>query len=354
MLGLRGRPDSRGSRSARRPGRSATARRALRYWWPAGTALLGAALSTVLVVAGSGTTPALRASAAAGPASRIPATPRPALVPHPATAPAASAPRGVVARGGELADGATGARMWSRDLSVPRPMGSITKVMTALLVIEAGDLNRKIKVSRAAIRYVHRDGASSAGLIAGDVLTARQLLEAMLLPSGCDAAYLLATAYGPGRKAFIAKMNAMARQLGLTSTHFTSFDGMPFPTEHSTYSTPASLVRLGEAAMHFQVFRAIVAQRQHYLAATRGHHRYAWHATNPLLRRYRGAIGLKTGSTKAAGECLLFAASRGGRTLIGVVLHSGREGSPDLYTAARRLLNWGFRQPPAPAVPAAG
>lgn len=309
----------------------------------------------MLVVATSGTTPALPVSgAAAAPASPAAATPRPASMPHPVTAPAAPHPRGIVARGADLADEATGTRMWSRDLSVPRPMGSITKVMTALLVIQAGDLNRKIRVSKAAIRYVHRDGASSAGLIAGDVLTARQLLEAMLLPSGCDAAYLLATAYGPGRAAFISKMNAMARQLGMTSTHFTSFDGMPFPTEHSTYSTPASLVRLGEAAMHYQVFRAIVAQRQHYLAAASGHHRYAWHTTNPLLRGYRGAIGLKTGSTTAAGECLLFAASRGGRTLIGVVLRSGPEGSPDLYTAARRLLNWGFRQPPAPPAPAAG
>ena len=354
MLGLRGRPDSGGSRTAR-PGRPEPVGRALRYWWPAGTALLGAALSTVLVVATSGTTPALPASgAAAAPASLVPATGHPASAPRPATVPAASHPRGIVARGAELADGATGIRLWSRDLSVPRPMGSITKVMTALLVIGAGDLNRKIRVTRAAIRYVHRDGASSAGLIAGDVLTTRQLLEAMLLPSGCDAAYLLATAYGPGRKAFIAKMNAMARQLGMTSTRFTSFDGMPFPTEHSTYSTPASLVRLAEAAMQFPVLRAIVAQRQHHLAATREHHRYAWHTTNPLLRRYRGALGLKTGSTKAAGECLLFAASRSGRTLIGVVLHSGPEGSPDLYTAARRLLNWGFRQPPASGVPAAG
>ena len=91
-------------------------------------------------------------------------------------------------------------------------MGSITKVMTALLVIRAGDLGREIKVTRGAIRYVHKRGASSAGLIAGDVLTARQLLEAMLLPSGCDAAYLLATSYGPGRNAFIAKMNAAARR----------------------------------------------------------------------------------------------------------------------------------------------
>ena len=84
-------------------------------------------------------------------------------------------------------------------------MGSITKVMTALVVLQAGDLGREITVTKAAVRYAQRDGASSAGLIAGDVLTARQLLEAMLLPSGCDAAYLLANAYGPGVPAFIGE-----------------------------------------------------------------------------------------------------------------------------------------------------
>jgi D-alanyl-D-alanine carboxypeptidase (penicillin-binding protein 5/6) len=332
-------------------GRVATARHVLRHWWLAGVGLLGAALSTVLVLTTSGAGPVMAGLPASTAPSPAPTRPASAAAAPPALAvPASGHPRRVVARGGELADAATGARLWSRDLNVSRPMGSITKVMTALVVLRAGDLSRKIKVSRAAIRYVHRDGASSAGLIAGDVLTARQLLEAMLLPSGCDAAFLLATSYGPGRKAFIAKMNATARQLGLAGTHFTSFDGMPFPTEHSTYSTPASLVALGEQAMHYQVFRAIVAQRQHDLAATRQHHRYEWHSTDHLLlaRGYRGAIGIKTGSTKAAGECLLFEAQRGGRALIGVVLRSGPEGSPDLFTAARRLLNWGFRQPALP------
>jgi serine-type D-Ala-D-Ala carboxypeptidase (penicillin-binding protein 5/6) len=131
---------------------------------------------------------------------------------------------------GELTNASTGAALWAQDLGARRPMGSITKVMTALVVLEAGDLNRKIEVTKAAVRYVEKDGASSAGLIPGDVLTARQLLGAMLIPSGCDAAYLLATAYGPGRTAFIAKMNATAAKLGMTSTHFTSFDGMPYPT----------------------------------------------------------------------------------------------------------------------------
>ena len=248
-------------------------------------------------------------------------------------------------RGADLADASTGAMLWSQDAGVPRPMGSITKVMTALVVLQTGDLGQEIRVTRGAIRYVRRDGASSAGLIAGDVLTARQLLEAMLLPSGCDAAYLLATAYGPGRQTFVAKMNAMAQAIGLTSTHFTSFDGMPFPTEHSTYASPADLVRLGEVAMANPVFRRIVAQRRYHLAATPLHHQYLWYTTDGLLGSYRGAIGIKTGDTDAAGNCLLFEARRDGRTLIGVVLHANPSSSfSALFTAAKRLLNWGFRQ----------
>jgi D-alanyl-D-alanine carboxypeptidase (penicillin-binding protein 5/6) len=110
----------------------------------------------------------------------------------------------------------------------------------------------------SAISYVASHGASSAGLRAGDVLTARQLLDAMLLPSGCDAAYVLATAYGPGRAAFVAKMNAEARRLGLAKTHFANFDGLPYPTPRATYSTPASLIALGRAAMALAAFRATV------------------------------------------------------------------------------------------------
>jgi serine-type D-Ala-D-Ala carboxypeptidase (penicillin-binding protein 5/6) len=245
--------------------------------------------------------------------------------------------------GADLANAATGAQVWGQDLDVRRPMGSITKVITALVVLQEGDLSRKIKVTKAAVRYVSRDGASSAGLLRGDVLTARQLLAAMLIPSGCDAAYLLATAYGPGRPAFIAKMNATAAQLGMMSTHFTSFDGMPYPTEHSTYSTPADLLTLGMAAMKYPLFRAIVARRVVRLPATADHHRYVWRQTNKLIGSYQGALGIKTGDTKAAGNCLLFEARRHGVTLIGVVLHASPTSNPgSAIVAARRLLNWAF------------
>ncbi len=261
------------------------------------------------------------------------------------TAALAATPPPVSVRGGELLDATTGAVLWGKDINVGRPMGSITKVMTALLVLKAGDLGREIKVTEAAIRYVNKDGASSAGLIAGDWLTARQLLEAMLLPSGCDAAYLLATSYGPGRTAFVAKMNAMAAAMGLTSTHFSWFDGMPYPTETSTYSSPANLIRLGERAMRNAIFRSIVAQRRYYLPATHLHHSYLWHTTDQLIGSYRGAIGIKTGDTKAAGNCLLFEVRRDGITLIGVVQHANPTSNPNsAFPAAEQLLNWGFRR----------
>jgi serine-type D-Ala-D-Ala carboxypeptidase (penicillin-binding protein 5/6) len=268
-----------------------------------------------------------------------------ASAPAALAAPRAAAGPAVSVGGADLVTAGTGYQWWAKNLDQRRPMGSITKVMTALVVLEAGHLNREIKVTGAAIRYVRKDGASSAGLVKGDELTARQLLEAMLLPSGCDAAFLLATAYGPGRAAFIGKMNALAAQLGLDSTHFTSFDGMPFPTEHSTYSTPADLIKLGLAAMRHRIFRQIVQQRHFYLPTSTGHHGYRWYTTDALLRAYHGAVGIKTGDTKAAGNCLLFEAKRDGRTLIGVVLHASPGSDPvSAITAAQKVLDWGFTQ----------
>lgn len=251
----------------------------------------------------------------------------------------------VTVKGADLVLPGTGATLWSVAPNVPRPMGSIVKVMTALVVLKEGHLNREITVTKAMLRYVSRRGASTAGLIKGDVLTAQQLLEAMLLPSGCDAAYLLATAYGPGRAAFIKKMNTTATQIGMTATHFTSFDGMPFPTEHSTYSSPADLLRLGEQAMRFPLFREMVGQRKFYVPQTPRHHSYLWFTTDHLLYIYKGAVGIKTGDTDAAGNCLLFEAHRNGRVLLGVVLHAAPTSDPiSAITAAAKVLNWGFRR----------
>jgi serine-type D-Ala-D-Ala carboxypeptidase (penicillin-binding protein 5/6) len=262
-----------------------------------------------------------------------------------ARAGAVTGPSGVLARAAAIAVAGTGQVLWSRDLNTELPMASITKVMTALVVIRAGDLSRKITVPAAVVGYVEEHDASNAGLWPGDTLTASQLLEALLLPSGADAAYTLAAAYGPGLVAFIAKMNATARLLGMTRTHFSNFDGLPWPTAYSTYSTPANLIKLGRVAMTSAVFRSIVDRRSYRIAAGPAHHAYFWPNLNPLLGVYRGAIGIKTGYTPAAGHCLLFEAVRRGVTFIGVTLDSPGVGTTVNAADATQMLNWAFGLP---------
>lgn len=254
----------------------------------------------------------------------------------------AAGPSGVGAWSAAVENAATGKLLWSRGLNTERPMASITKVMTAYLVIKAGHLDRKITIPAAVTGYVRAHNASSAGLRPGDRLTARQLLYALLLPSGADAAYTLAKAYGPGLSRFVTRMNATARLLGMRRTHFSNFDGLPYPTSYSNYSTAANLLALGRAAMRLPVFRSVVAKRSYGLAAGSGHHAYRWKNLNPLLGRYPGAIGIKPGYTGAAGQCLLFEATRHGHTVIGVTLHSPGSISSVNPADATRILNWAF------------
>ena len=253
-----------------------------------------------------------------------------------------AAPAGVVAVAGDLVNVTSGRRMWSRGLDSRHPIASITKVMTALVVLSDGHLNRKIKVTAAAVQYAAEHSAGTAGLHVGDVLTTWQLLEGMLLPSGADAAYLLAHSYGPGWHRFVRAMNVRARKLRMTETHFANFDGLPWPTPDATYSSPRDLIILGRAAMKLADFRKIVSQRRHRLVATKAHHRYVWQNTDLLLGHYRGALGIKTGYTTAAGYCLLFEAKRGGKELMGVVLNSTNTNATLRFTSAKRLLTWGF------------
>jgi serine-type D-Ala-D-Ala carboxypeptidase (penicillin-binding protein 5/6) len=308
------------------------------------------AVTAAAVLAGGGAAWALAASGQARPAgSGHPAATVAGARPRPSpTRPAgpvleaAGQPAGVKAKGAVLADAATGQVLWSRSLNTQRPMASVTKVMTALLVLESGDLNRQIRVPKAAQTYAWKYGGESAGLYPGDVLTAQQLLEALLLASGADAAYTLASAYGPGLTGFLAQLNATAARMGMTHTHFTSPDGLPYPTEYSTYSTPSDLLTLGLAAMRYPVFRSIVDQSFDHLPKGSGHHQYWWDNTDGLIGSYQGALGIKTGYTDDAGHCLLFEAARNGRTLIGVVLDSPPTGPAAAVRDAEQMLNWGF------------
>jgi D-alanyl-D-alanine carboxypeptidase (penicillin-binding protein 5/6) len=258
---------------------------------------------------------------------------------------ASAGPGGVEARSAAVENAVTGRLLWSREENTERPMASITKVMTALLVIRAGDLNRTITVPSAVVSYVRKYDASNAGLRPGDRLTARQLLYGLLLPSGADAAYTLAQAYGPGIGAFVRKMNATARLMGMTRTHFSNFDGLPWPTPYANYSTAANLLTLGRTVMRSAAFRSIVDQRSYRITAGSGHHAYLWRNLNPLLAHYPGAIGIKPGYTQAAGQCLLFEATRNGHSVIGVTLDSPGSIATVNSADATRILNWAFSLP---------
>ena len=254
----------------------------------------------------------------------------------------AGAPRGVKAKAGILVDAATGQVLWSADENTPRPIASITKVMTALVVIQAGGLNRQLVVPKAVTSYVAKYAANAAGLIPGQKFTVDELLHTMLIVSAADAAYTLADAYGPGIPAFVAKMNAEAAKLGLTHTHFTTPDGLPYPTGTSTYSTPVELVELGESAMTYPEFRSIVGMHIYNLPKTSTHNAVSVTNSDSLIGTYQGALGIKDGYTVAAGHTLLFEAVRNGRTLIGDVLGSPPSGATSAAEDAAKVLDWGF------------
>ncbi|MEV0338181.1 serine hydrolase [Nocardia sp. NPDC050713] len=287
--------------------------------------LQAAVVSALIVAAGHGV--------GAAPAASMPHIQLPWLT---------SEPDGVQASGAVLADGFTGTALWSRRPDTPVPIASITKVMTAVVVVDAGDLDRTITVPQEAISYCIRHDGSTAGLVPGEVLTARQLLYGLMLPSGCDAAYALAEAYGPGQDGFIARMNDVARQMGLAGTHFTDPSGLPVPTDHSNSSTPADLVALGLRAMRQPAFREIVSAQSHHVPAGPSNREHFWRTTNRLLRDYPGAIGIKTGWTDAAGTCLLFETVRAGIPLIGVVLDSSPHSDVIAKDDAERMLNWAY------------
>ncbi|MEU2712884.1 D-alanyl-D-alanine carboxypeptidase [Streptomyces sp. NPDC007205] len=255
----------------------------------------------------------------------------------------------IVAKGGYVMNNANHSTLFDKKMDTPLSTGSTTKIMTARVVLAQSNLNldKEVKIQEAYSDYVVKNNASQAHLIVGDKVTVRQLLYGLMLPSGCDAAYALADTYGSGstRAArvsnFIGKMNAAAKSLNLKHTHFDSFDGIG---NGDNYSSPRDLTLIASSAMKNSTFRTIVKTKA-YTAKTitrTGSTRtmQTWTNTNTLLSSYGGAIGVKTGSGPEAGACLVFAATRNGRTVIGTVLAS--TSYAQRAADATKLLNYSF------------
>ncbi|MFF7286545.1 D-alanyl-D-alanine carboxypeptidase family protein [Streptomyces griseorubiginosus] len=265
-----------------------------------------------------------------------------------APAQAATAPS-IVAKGGYVMNNSTAKTLYTKAADTKRSTGSTTKIMTAKVVLAQSNLNldKKVTIQKAYSDYVVANNASQAHLIVGDKVTVRQLLYGLMLPSGCDAAYALADTYGSGStraarvKSFIGKMNKAATDLGLRNTKFDSFDGIG---NGNNYSTPRDLTKIASSAMKNSTFRTIVKTKK-YTAKTitkTGSTRTmaAWTNTNGLLSNYSGTIGVKTGSGPEAKYCLVFAATRNGKTIIGTVLASTSIAQRE--ADAKKLLNYGF------------
>ena len=295
---------------------------------------VAAVMSALLVVA-----VAINAGAA-GRTTAPPPTPVPphgSLSPFPArlaTPADTTSPPTIDAGAALLADARTGQVLFTKDPDSRRPIASITKLMTAVLARRDLPLDETVTVDPAAVFDRHAFGATSVlGLRPGERISVENLLYGLLLASANDAAGALASAAGGSEAAFVRHMNAEARRLGMTDTHFASASGL----DDDGYSTARDLLRLTGAVNGDPVLRTITATKVHRMSAPSGPDRVIQNR-NALLWLYVGTLGTKTGTTAGAGACLVATARRDGRELIAIVLHAPDEPFSD----AAALLNFGF------------
>jgi D-alanyl-D-alanine carboxypeptidase (penicillin-binding protein 5/6) len=274
-------------------------------------------------------------------AAALATTPRGMLTPTAAPSPIPTPPAPAIqAIAGMMIDTSNGDVLFTKNADKELAMASTTKVMTAIIALEGGNLDQPVTIGADAVKE-GSGGDSHMGLSTGEVLTLRQLLYGLLLPSGDDAAVAIADAVAKERQAnFIDLMNQQAQYLGLTHTHYVNPDGLDVDGH---YTSARDLVYLTRYALRFPTFISIVSTNEYRIPATHQHKAYDLQNTNELLSPnggYTGADGVKTGTTGSAGECLVFSAKRGEHHLVGVVLNDPNDTAR--YADARALLDWGF------------
>lgn len=245
---------------------------------------------------------------------------------------AAAGPGDLSAVSAVLIEAETGTVLYQKNAGERRAMASTTKIMTALLTIEAGDLDREFTVDPLAIRVE----GTSMGLQEGDRVSRRDLLYGILLPSGNDAANATAVSVSGSIPEFVKLMNSKAQELGLSDTHFVTPSGLD---ADGHYTTALDLARLTAYAMKEETFCEIVACRSAEVEFGNPPYKRTLYNSNKMLARYDGAIGVKTGFTDNARRCLVSAAERDGVTLIAVTLNAG-----DDWNDHTKMLDYGFTQ----------
>lgn len=208
---------------------------------------------------------------------------------------------------------------------------SLTKIMSALIILEEGRLDDLVTVSRNAARAPK----THLRLKVGEVFRLGDLLKAMMMVSANDACLAAVEHVGGDEEQFVTLMNAKAVALGLSDTHFSNGCGFDSP-DH--YSTAEDLAKLSEVAMRNTVFRELVKEEREIITPVSGYRAYVLHNTNRLLGRIPGVEGVKTGFTSKAGRCLIAKVSQNGSDLLLVILNSNRR-----WNTAKSLINYGFK-----------
>ena len=230
-----------------------------------------------------------------------------------------------------LVDDSTGYVISQKYANEPRFIASLTKMMTGLLALENGNMADTVLITDDVFICKDSRVRLGEGYLLGD------LIYEMMLQSDNDAAYALAKHLAGDTLKFYDVMNEKAAYLGMTSTHFANPNGMPAP---DNYSTANDLIRLARYAMRDSAFAEIVGTKDKEVPLIDGRH-MSCRNTNVLLHSYEGCIGIKTGYTRQAGNCLASAATRDGTTLYLVLLNSRSMRSR--FTESAILLDYGFR-----------
>lgn len=238
-------------------------------------------------------------------------------------------------RSGLLFDVHSGRVLWERIPERKVPIASLTKMMTALVVVDHAAPGARVKITRDALHY----SGSGVGLLPlGKRVSLRTLLYGLLLPSGNDAAIALSEYVARTQARFIAMMNDRAHRMGLKCTHFSTVSGI---VDVGNYSCASDLAVIAHGVLRQPMLRRIVASRSAVLPLPVKGGKVWLYNNNALLRLdYPGADGIKTGFTTLAGQCLV-ASARRGRRWLGVVLLN----SADPPDQAMALLNAGFADP---------
>lgn len=257
-----------------------------------------------------------------------------------------------------LVEAETGTILYDKNCHDELSIASTTKIMSALLVFEAIDrgelrLDQSITATASALRGLPEDG-STADIVEGETLTVEQLLYCMLVISANETCNILGEALAGSVEGFVERMNQRAQELGCQNTHFANTTGL---TQSGHYSSAYDLYLITRQAMQYDEFMTMVNTKSYEIPPTnKTEEERVLHSTNALISNWRlagylysGAQGIKTGSTDAAGQCLVSSAVRGSRTLISVVLGAERvekeNGSGyivESFTETARLFDWGF------------